>query len=36
LSWNVPVWPVVVEFYDNWPHWTDHNPYTPTTQTPLE
>jgi hypothetical protein len=25
LSWNVPS-------HDSWPHWTDHNPYTPTTQ----
>jgi hypothetical protein len=25
-----------VEFHDNWPHWTDHNLYTPTTQTLLE
>jgi hypothetical protein len=22
--------------HDSWPHWTDHNPYTPTTQTLLE
>jgi hypothetical protein len=34
-----PVWPVVVECiqaFHNWPHLTDHNPYTPTTQTLLE
>jgi hypothetical protein len=25
-----------MSFHDNWPHWTDRNPYTPTTQTLLE
>jgi hypothetical protein len=27
---------VVDTFHDNWSPWTDHNPYTPTTQTLLE
>jgi hypothetical protein len=26
----------IKELVDNWPHWTDHNPYTPSTQTLLE
>jgi hypothetical protein len=27
VSWNVSL----DTFHDNWPHWKDHNPYTPTT-----